>query len=114
MKSDLTEARASDPGLSTEKPADGGDNGSKTTPTWKPQWTKWARSLRRLGMGDLAASLLEEAGALNILNAQLIYLSQPMLGLILADEDLSALAQTLEEPERVKAFASLIREEGTL
>jgi hypothetical protein len=67
-----------------------------------------------MGVGDLTAAFLEAAGSLNILNAQLVYLSQPMLGLVVADEDLTALAQTLEEPERVKAFTSLIREEGSL
>jgi hypothetical protein len=114
MKSDLTQTRSLDLVPATEKPVKGGSSGTSEALNWRPLWQKWAQSLRHLGLGDLAASLLEASGSLNVLNAQLIYVSQPVLGLILPEDDLITLARTLEEPERVRDFVSLIREEGTL
>jgi hypothetical protein len=39
-----------------------------------------ARTLRRLGLGDFVATLLEAIGPLSILGAQAAYLGEPLLG----------------------------------
>ena len=56
-----------------------------------------AESLRALGLGNLAAGLLEGLGPLNALFAQFLYLGQPLLSPWMREERLAALAQALED-----------------
>lgn len=73
-------------------------------------WRDWARKLHGWGVQDLAASLLEGAGPLTLLGAQLIYLGQPLLRWAVPDGQLLALAALLEEPDHTRAFAAYLRE----
>jgi len=75
-----------------------------------PFWSSWAENLHRWGIKDWVATLLEAAGPLGLLGAQAIYLSQPLLGTLIPGNQLSALATMLEEPSRVKSFATYLRE----
>jgi hypothetical protein len=70
---------------------------------------KWVFSLKRWGYDRLTASFLESAGSMTILIAQLIYFTQPLLNTFFSEEHLTVLANLLEEPARVKSFASLLR-----
>ncbi len=73
-------------------------------------WQEWARKLHAWGVQGWAASLLEAAGPLTLLGAQLIYLGQPVLRAVFPDPRLQALAGLLEDPERAQAFAAFLRE----
>lgn len=73
-------------------------------------WRGWAAALSRWGMQDAAAALLEAAGPLNLLAAQLLYLGQPLLGSANRQGGLGALAQLLEEPAQTREFIGLLRE----
>jgi hypothetical protein len=81
-------------------------------------WLRWAETLRRYQIHELAAAFLEAAGPLALLGAQALYFGR---GLIESDQ-LTALAQTLEEDDEVRAFASFLgsstgaeqRSEGTI
>jgi hypothetical protein len=70
----------------------------------------WANRLKHLGVGEVAAALLEATGPLNLVGAQLIYLSQPLLGNLLDSEHLDALATLLEDSDETQAFVSYLRE----
>jgi hypothetical protein len=73
-------------------------------------WRDWARNLQRWGVEQAAASLLEAAGPLTAVLAQVVYLGQPLLGRLVSPDSMAALASMLEEPAQTKAFAELLRE----
>jgi len=73
-------------------------------------WRGWAAALSRWGLQDAAASLLEAAGPVNLLAAQVLYLGQPLLGISHRQGGLGALVQLLEEPAQMREFIHLLRE----
>ena len=70
-------------------------------------WPRWAESLRRYQLHELAASFLEAGSPLALLGAQALYFGR---GLIENDQ-LTALAETLEEEQEARAFASFLVQE---
>ena len=71
-------------------------------------WPRWAESLRRYQLNELIASFLEAGSPLALLGAQAIYFS----GGFIKNEQLTALAETLEEETEARAFASFLVREG--
>ncbi len=71
-------------------------------------WPIWMDFLRRQGWVELAAWVLEAAGPLNILGAQLLYISQPLIPST-ATQGFSALANLLEQEDEARAFAALLK-----
>ena len=67
-------------------------------------WPRWAETLRHYQLHELTASLLEAGSPLALLGAQALYFGQ---GLIENDQ-LTALAVTLEEDNEARAFASFL------
>jgi hypothetical protein len=76
-------------------------------------WDSWARALQRWGIRKSAASLLEAAGSLSVLVAQVLYLSQPLLSGTVSSRSLQAFAQVLENPVDKREFISFLRESPT-
>ncbi|MEK6752283.1 MAG: hypothetical protein AABZ00_08445 [Chloroflexota bacterium] len=72
-------------------------------------WPRWAESLRRYQLNHLIASFLEAGSPLALLGAQAIYFCG---GLVRSDQ-LTALAETLEEETETRAFASFLAQEET-
>ena len=72
-------------------------------------WPRWAETLRRYQLHELTATLLEAGTPLALLGAQVLYFGR---GLIVNDQ-LTALARTLEEDNEARAFASFLLEEKT-
>jgi len=77
-------------------------------------WRAWAERLHHWGLGSWVAALLEAAGPITTIGAQMVYLTQPFLNLALRYDHIEALASMLEEPERSKTFAAFLREEKIL
>lgn len=71
-------------------------------------WPVWVDSLRRQGVADLAAWLLDAAGPLNILGAQALYLSQPFLPST-SIQGMRALAHLLEQEDEARDFTTLLK-----
>ncbi len=71
-------------------------------------WPRWAESLRRYQLNHLIASFLEAGSPLALLGAQAIYFS----GGFVKSDQLTALAETLEEETEARAFASFLVQEG--
>jgi hypothetical protein len=67
-------------------------------------WPRWAEALRRYRLDGIAASLLEAGSPLALLGAQALYFGRGLF----AEDQLTALAATLEEEEETRAFASLL------
>lgn len=73
-------------------------------------WRVWARNLQHWKIGAGAAVVLEAAGPLTLLLAQLIYLGQPLLGRFVSPDSVTALTSMLEEPAQTRAFVKFLRE----
>jgi hypothetical protein len=76
-------------------------------------WKVWASTLQRWGIKNGVASLLETAGSLTVLMAQVLYLSQPLLSGAVSSHSIHAFAQVLENPIDRREFISFLREAPT-
>ena len=76
------------------------------------QWGVWAQQLYRWKLSGFVASLLESAGAFAPLAAQGLYVGQPLLETWVSKPGFKALAEMLEDPDEIKAFATYLREES--
>lgn len=76
--------------------------------TPREYWPRWAETLRRYQLNNIAASLLEAASPLAIFGAQAIYLGRGFIH----NEQLTALAATLEEENELRAFTAFITQEN--
>jgi hypothetical protein len=77
-------------------------------------WPGWAEFLRRRGLENLAAFVLEAAGPLTVLGAQALYFGDPLLRPVLTSVQRDALADLLEDRGEALAFAAFLREEISL
>lgn len=73
-------------------------------------WHTWASNLHRWGLQDGTAVLLEIAGPLTMLLAQVVYIGQPLFGKLVSADSMTALVTMLEEPAQTKAFVKILRE----
>ena len=78
-----------------------------------PTWMNWRSRLRRLGISEIVAILLDGAGSMTVLFAQVVYLSQPLLSGVISHHTLNALAQVLENTIDRQRFISFLREAPT-
>ena len=76
----------------------------------QPIWLSWSRALHRWGISEAAASILEGAGSIGMLVAQVLYLSQPVLSGVVSERSLHALAVVLEDPAEKLAFVACLKE----
>jgi hypothetical protein len=76
-------------------------------------WSNWARFLRRWGLVELTAFLLEGGGPLLILAAQLLNFGEPLLGLAGPDSQVQAMVTMLEDREEAKNFSAFLQEGST-
>jgi len=74
-------------------------------------WNKWAETLHRWGMREVAAIMMEAAEPLNFVGAQAVYLGQPFLNAIFPEDHVTALANLLDSPEDTKAFTHFLRDQ---
>ena len=65
---------------------------------------KWIQALYKLRLQNLAAAFLEALGPVNLLGAQLIYLSQPILSPFVSREVSQDFAKILEDPSETELF----------
>ncbi len=70
-------------------------------------WADWAHFLHRWNLQDVASTLLETAGPLTVILAQLVYIGQPFA----PGPQSKALAHMLEDRQEGKDFAAFLREE---
>jgi len=73
-------------------------------------WRCWARILQQWGVSSLVAAILEAAGSLTDLGAQMIYFCLPWFSWAISEEKLISLARLLEDPSNKDAFIRDLRE----
>ncbi|MBM3126546.1 MAG: hypothetical protein FJZ87_15995 [Chloroflexi bacterium] len=71
-------------------------------------WPRWAETLRRYQLNEIAASFLEAGSPLALLGAQALYFGRSFFD----SEQITALALTLEEEPEARAFASFLIHSG--
>lgn len=74
-------------------------------------WRSWAEALHQWGIADWVATILDSAGPLSTIAAQLVYISQPLIANSRTDEQFETLAAMLEDDDQLKQFVILVREE---
>ncbi|MFL7813990.1 MAG: hypothetical protein AB8I40_09985 [Anaerolineales bacterium] len=70
---------------------------------------KWIQTLYKLRLQNFFATLLEALGPVNILGAQLVYLSQPILSPFISPEKSRDFAKILEDPTETATFVKALR-----
>jgi len=70
---------------------------------------KWIESLYKLGLQNLTATFLEALGPMNLLGAQLVYISQPVLSPFIPKDQSQDLAKILEDPSETTLFIEALR-----
>ncbi|MBT3239897.1 MAG: hypothetical protein HON98_04640 [Chloroflexi bacterium] len=75
-------------------------------------WQNWAKKLQQLGLHEFAAAIFRASGPFNLVGAQLIYVTQPVLNTFVQNDNLNALATLLEEPKYSKSFLEDLLEEN--
>lgn len=73
----------------------------------RPDWSRWAETLRSWKLDGFASWLLEAGAPLTVLGAQVLYISQPFVG----GKTLNSFAHMLEQEEDAQAFARYLRGE---
>jgi hypothetical protein len=75
---------------------------------------KWIQVLYKLRLQTFAAAFLEALGPVNLLGAQLVYLSQPILSPFISQELSQDLARILEDPSETEEFIKALRDNQPL
>lgn len=70
----------------------------------------WADKLQQWGLANWMASFIEAAGPVNLIAAQLIYMSRPFVSGALPEEQWQALTEILEDSGEARSFAAFLRE----
>ena len=70
---------------------------------------KWIKTLYKLRLQNLTATILEALGPMNILGAQLVYLTQPVLSSFITSEQSQEFAKILEDPSETALFIKALR-----
>jgi hypothetical protein len=71
---------------------------------------KWIQALYKLRLQTFAAAFLEALGPVNLLGAQLVYLSQPILSPFISQEMSQDFARILEDPSETEEFIKALRD----
>ncbi|HDD55880.1 MAG TPA: hypothetical protein ENG59_06530 [Chloroflexi bacterium] len=71
---------------------------------------KWIRALYKLRLQTLTAAFLEALGPVNLVGAQLVYLSQPILSPFISQEQSQDFARILEDPSETEIFVKALRD----
>ena len=69
----------------------------------------WIKTLHKLRLHNLTATILEASGPINLLGAQLVYISQPVLSPLVSLEQSDNFARILEDPSETADFISALR-----
>jgi hypothetical protein len=80
-------------------------------PSDRSFWPEWARFLHQWGVSEIAVVLLDAAGPVHLILANLVYAGQPFFRPWIPGERVQALASLFEDQEESRSFAAFLREE---
>ncbi len=76
-------------------------------------WIRWNQHLQKWGLCDFAAWFLTAISPLHLLGAQVLYIGQPFLNMLVPEQHILELADLLERPQKRQAFLVFLREESS-
>jgi hypothetical protein len=65
----------------------------------KQRIVRWSAALRAMGLDGLAGTFLDAVEPLGPLGAQILWVAQPTLGLVMPSDEIDGLALLLDEPD---------------
>jgi hypothetical protein len=65
----------------------------------KQRIVRWSAALRAMGLDGLAGTFLDAVEPLGPLGAQILWVAQPTLGLVMPSDEIDGLARLLDEPD---------------
>jgi len=74
-------------------------------------WKIWASFLQHWGVSKYVAIILETVGPMNIIGAQVMYVSYPLFKAIIPEVHLMAMTKLLEDQYKRNSFIELLRED---
>jgi len=75
-------------------------------------WGKISSALNRLGIAGITAAVLEHGGPLNLLMAQILYISKPFVNLAVPTIEFNLFASIMEDEQSSRDFARYLRQES--
>lgn len=69
---------------------------------------QWARGLRKTGLSDVVAAMLEAVGPISLLGAQVLWIAQPTLNIFMPADEVGGLARLLETESGLAHLRSII------
>lgn len=75
-------------------------------------WMVWENVLQRWGLKNLVASLLEAAGPLSVIGAQVVYIGEPVMDGLMPAGHMRALAEMLADDDQRREFVADLRKEA--
>ena len=75
-------------------------------------WEKISSALNRLGIAGITAAVLEHGGPLNLLLAQILYLSKPFASTAVSTNAINLFAGIMEDEQSSRNFATYLRQES--
>jgi hypothetical protein len=76
-------------------------------------WSEWACFLKKWGLNEVTAALLEGAAPVNLVLVQFLYMGHPLLHGIISPDRLNALTGMMEDQAESRSFAAYLREESS-
>jgi hypothetical protein len=73
-------------------------------------WRTWVRGFNHWGLNEFIASFLEATAPLATLGAQLVYVCQPAMRLIVPEKHITALTELFDSENGIETFVSILRE----
>jgi hypothetical protein len=78
-------------------------------PMQRDYWPEWAQFLKKRGLENMTAWLLEAGSPLALIGSQLLYIGQPLLNPMVPLERTEALAHMLEDKDEFQAFLAYLK-----
>ena len=75
-------------------------------------WLKWSNFLHHWGLDAHAGILIDAAGPLRLLMAQVVMIAEPFLRMNTDRGDWSAVVKIFEDPEESESFTRFLNKEG--
>lgn len=75
-------------------------------------WGKLSSAFNRLGIAGITAAVLDHGGPLNLLLAQILYLSKPFASIAGSTNNINLFAGIMEDEQSSHDFARYLRQES--
>lgn len=76
----------------------------------EPTTPEWVQQVRQRGLSNALGVALDVIEPFGPLGAQLLWVAQPLLGMVVSRDVLDSMAQTLEEPDGIERLRQALED----